>query len=148
MDPVDPGAPLLDGHRAGAAHQEHGRAIAPRVEDRHAGVLEPDDVVEDGRHRFARGLRVAVRQRHGHLFMAALQQLRPRVAAVVDDGIVDAPEGRSRVERGVLDAERPKDVDDQIGSVLWTPPPRDAPAAHASLLRPSPAGPTPGAVRA
>ena len=56
--------------------------------------------------RFALRLEVTVRHGHGRLFVAAGNQLRALVAAVVDQRLVKAAEARSRVGEEVLEAQR------------------------------------------
>ena len=117
VDPVDPRPAAGGVHRpAGAQHQDR-RAIAERVEDRHAGVLEPDDVVHHLRHRPALGLRVAVGQADGDLLVGGEHELRRPVAAVVHERVVQAAKGRAGVQRHVLDADRPQEVHDEIRAV-------------------------------
>src|SRR2546422_11030828 len=118
VDPVDPGPTLRGVHRTGTSEDEDRGPITEGVEDRHARVLEPDDVVRDGRHRTARGLRVTVRDAHRDLLVGAEDDLRRPVAAVVHERIVEAPERRTRVEGDVVDARRAHQVHHEIGTVL------------------------------
>ena len=118
VDPVDPGPTLRGVHRTGAPEDEDRGPITEGVEDGHARVLEPDDVVRDGRHRTARGLRVTVRDAHRDLLVGAEDDLRRPVAAVVHERIVEAPERRTRVEGDVLDARRAHQVHHEIGTIL------------------------------
>ena len=111
VDPLDPGPPARGVHRAGPAEQQDRHPVAPGVEDGHAGVLEPDDVVEHHDHRPSGRLRVPVRESDRDLLVGA--QDRPR-SAVVYQGVVQAAEARARVERRVLDPERSEEVDDEI----------------------------------
>ena len=76
------------------------------VVDRHRGVLQSDDAVQHRHHRLALDLGEAMRHGHRRLFVAAGQQLRHLVAAVVDDGFVQAFEARAWIRSNVLEAER------------------------------------------
>ena len=90
MNPIDPGAPFGQIHRACAPEHQHRHAVAPGIEDRHGGMLQADDVVRDGHHRAAGRLGIAMRDRHGDLFVAALDHLRLAIAAVVHDRVMQA----------------------------------------------------------
>jgi hypothetical protein len=67
------------------------------VVDRHAGVQEPDEVVQDHRHRPSGRLGIAVRDLHRDLFVLA-QHHRRLVAAVVHKRIVQAAKACAGVE--------------------------------------------------
>ena len=98
VGPVDVRAALGFVHRAGGADDEDRHAVDIGVVDRHAGVQQPDQVVQDHRHRLAGRLGVAVRDLHRDLLVLA-QHHRRLVAAVVDERIVQAAEARARIER-------------------------------------------------
>ena len=99
-----------------AGHDVDRDAVAVGVVDRHRRVLDADRAVAQHRHRLAFGLEVAVRHRHRGLFVAAGDELRRRVAAVVDDRLVDAAEARSRVGRDIFEVERLDDVDHEVAA--------------------------------
>ena len=75
-------------HRAGGAEDDHRRAIAPRVEDRHARMHQPDVGVQRHGHRLLGHLAVAVGDRDRMLFMQADDHLRIAVAEIIDDAVV------------------------------------------------------------
>ncbi len=54
VDPVDPRPALHGVDRPGRAEQEHRHAVAPRIEDRHGGVHQPDIGMQRRRHRACR----------------------------------------------------------------------------------------------
>ena len=91
MRPVDVRPALAFVHGAGRADDEDRHSVDIGVIDRHAGVQQADEVVQDHRHRLAGGLGVAVRDLHGDLLVLA-QHHRRLVAAVVDQ--------RGRAARG------------------------------------------------
>ena len=100
-------------HRTGvveARHEVDGHAVAVGVEDGHRGVLDADGAVQQGHHRLARDLGVAVGHAHRRLLVQAGQELGPPVAAVVDDRLLQPLEARPAVRRAVLDVERPQHV--------------------------------------
>ena len=68
------------------------------------------------RHRLAFDLEVAVRHGDRRLLVAAGDELRRRVAAVVDERLVDAAEARAGVGRDVLEVERLEDVDHEVAA--------------------------------
>ena len=80
-------------------------------------MLEPDDVVHDGRHRPPLRLGVAVGERDGDLLVGGEDQLGPALAAVVHERVVEPAEGRAGVEGDVLDADRAQEIDDQVRTV-------------------------------
>ena len=71
VDPVDPRAPLHGVHGADAAEQQNGNAIAPRIEDRHRRVHQPDVGVQRDGERFSGDARIAVRERDRVLLVHA-----------------------------------------------------------------------------
>jgi hypothetical protein len=64
VDPVDARPALGLVHRAGGADDEDRRPVGVRVVDRHVGVQQADQVVQDGDHRLAARLGIAVRDLH------------------------------------------------------------------------------------
>ena len=117
VDPVDPRPATRGVHGARRAEHEDGRAVAEGVEDRHARVLQADDVVDDRGHRPALRLRVAVGEGDGDLLVGGEDQLGSAVAAVVDEGVVQPAVGRAGIQGHVLDADRAQEVDDEVGAV-------------------------------
>ena len=97
-----------------AGDDEHRHAIGVGVVDRHRRVLEADVAVHEREHRLAFDLGVAVRHRDRRLLMAARQQLRRLVLAVVDDRFVQPFEARSRVGGDVLEADALDDVEHEV----------------------------------
>ena len=95
VGPVDVRPALAFVHRAGGAHDEDRHAVEIGVVDRHAGVQQADQIVQDHRHRLAGRLGVAVRDLHRDLLVVA-QHHRRLVVAVVDERIVQAAEARAR----------------------------------------------------
>ena len=82
-------------------------------------MLQADDVVHDRRHDLAGRLGVAMRHRHGDLFVAAENHFGIGLGAalVIDQRIVNAAEARARIQRDVFDAQNFHQIDDQIGTV-------------------------------
>ena len=66
--------------------------------------------MQQGHHRLAGDLGVAVGHRHRRLLVQAGQELGHPVAAVVDDRLLQSLEARSAVRRAVLDVEGPQHV--------------------------------------
>jgi hypothetical protein len=97
-----------------AGDDEHGHAVGIGVVDRHRCVLQANVAVHDREHRLAFDLGVAVRHRDRRLFVAARQQLRHPVFAVVDDRFVQPFEARSRIRGDVLEAEALDHVDHEV----------------------------------
>ena len=111
--PIDMRAPLALVHRAGRAHDEDRHPVDIGVIDAHRRVQEPDQVVQDHRHRPALGLGVAVRDLHGDLLVLAEQHGR-LVAAVIDQRIVQAAEARARIQRDVFEPVLLDQIDDDV----------------------------------
>ena len=130
VGPVDVRPALGLVHRAGRADDEDRHPVDIGVVDRHAGVQQADQVVQDHRHRLAGRLGIAVRDLHRDLLVLA-QHHRRLVAAVVDQRIVQAAEARARIERDVREAVALDQVDDDVG----------LPAAIVLVHRPRPAVP-------
>ncbi len=113
------GGPALRGIlRPAAAKIEDRRAVAPGVEDRHAGVLQADDVVQARRHNLAGGPRVTVGDRHGDLFMRAHDHLRPLARLEVDHRVMKAAVTRAGIERDVFNPQLAQHFDHQVRTVL------------------------------
>ena len=98
------------------AQQQDRNAIAPRVEDRHRRVHEPDVGVQRDGERLARDARIAVRERDRALLVHAQQELRPRVAEMVDEAVVQAAEARAGRQRDVGNLERAQKLRDRIAA--------------------------------
>ncbi len=99
------------------AREDHDRhAVDPRVVDGHRRMLQSHGAVDGDTHGLAGGLRVAVRHRDGRFLVHAGEELRHPVAAVVDEGLVQAAEARAGVGGHVVEAERLDDVDHEVGA--------------------------------
>src|SRR5919198_3331962 len=84
-------------------------------------MLQADDVVNQGRHRGPRGLGIAMRQRHGDFFMAALDQFRHGIAAIIHDRVVETAKTGAWIACRIDDTTGLKHIDDDIGTILWPP---------------------------
>ena len=102
VDPVDPGPAPGRVSRSRSAEHHHRHLVHPGVEDAHGAVLEPDQVVQQHRHRFARRLGVAVGQRDRHPLERRQHHLR---AVPASEGVVQAAQRGAGVQRGVADAQ-------------------------------------------
>jgi hypothetical protein len=80
-------------------------------------INQPDVGVQHRAHQPSRGARIAVRDRHGRLLVQAEQHLRPLVAEVVDDAVVQAAVARAGVEREVRDVERAQHGSDGVTAI-------------------------------
>ena len=118
VNPVDPRTAVVGVERARRAEHQHAGAPHPRVEHRHRRVQQPDDVVHKGGHGLARRTPVPLRDGDRDLLVVAEDELRPRVAHVVDHGVMDASEGGAGVHGNVLDAKGANRVHDDVGAVL------------------------------
>ena len=114
MGPVDMRPPPSFVHRTGGPDDEDRHAVDIRIVDRHGGVQQPDQVVQDHGHRLAGGLGIAVGDLHRDLFVLA-QHHRRLVAAVVDERIVQAAKARARIERDGRKAVALDQIDDDVG---------------------------------
>ncbi len=106
----------LVGFDDGAAHDVDGHAVAPGIVHGHRRVLQADDAVADHGHRLALDLGVAVAHRHRDLLVRAGENFRLDVAAVVDDGLVQAAEARGAVHREIVDIQRLEHVDHEVAA--------------------------------
>ena len=97
-----------------AGDDEHRNAIGVGVVDRHRRVLQTDVAVHDRQHRLAFDLGVAVRHGDRRLLVAARQQLRHLVLAVVDDRFVQPFEARARIGRDVLETDALDDIEHEV----------------------------------
>ena len=92
-------------HRAGGAEDDHRRAVAPRVEDRHGRMHQPDIGVQRHGHRLLGDFAVAVGDRNRMLFVQADDHLRIAVAEVVDDAVVKAAIAGAGHQRDVFQVQ-------------------------------------------
>ncbi len=69
-------------------------------------MLQAHSAVAEHRHRLAFRLEISVSHGHRRFFVAAGQELRHLIAAVVDDRLVNAAEARAWVRGDVLDVQR------------------------------------------
>ena len=79
-------------------------------------MLQADGAVRHDHHRLAFDLGVAVRHGDRRFFVAAGEQLGVLVAAVVDEGFVQAAEAGAGIGGDVFEAERLDDVDHEVGA--------------------------------
>ena len=121
MQPVDrPAIGRID--RPGAAQHQDRHLVAPGVVEGHHRVLQPDQVVQNDQARLAGDLAVALRHVQRHFLGAAQDDLRPGIAGVVDQRVVQPAEARTRRQHHVLEAHRLDQVADHIRAVLGIHP--------------------------
>ena len=113
--PVEQRPPVLAA-RDVRAQEIRGRAPRERAEDAHRRVLQARRRERDDRHRLARHREVAVRDVDGRLLVRAREPLGRRVAAVIDERLVQAAEARRGIRDDVLELERLQHVDHEIGA--------------------------------
>ncbi len=70
--------------KIGAAHHDHGDAVAPGIVDRHRRMLEADRTMAEHQQRFAGNFEITVRHRHRGFLVRAREKFRFLVATVVD----------------------------------------------------------------
>ncbi len=114
MDPVDARAALGLVHRPGRADDEDRGAIDVGVVDRHVGVQEADEVVQDRDHGLPARLGVAVRDLHCGLLVLA-QHHGGAVLPVVHDRVVQPAVARAGIERRVRQVIGVQQIDDDVG---------------------------------
>ena len=113
--PLHPWPPLGGVERV-ADDDVHRHAIAIRVVDGHRGVLKTDGAVCHDADRPAVDFGKAVRHRDRRLFVAAGQQLRSGISAVVDERLVESAKAGSRVCTQVLETQAFDDVHHAVGA--------------------------------
>ena len=116
VDPIDPGPPLHRIDRAGGAEHHDRHAVAPGVEHRHGGVLQPDIGMHGGGDRLAGDLGPAVRDGDGGFLMHAEEHLRHGVAEIVDDAVMQPAIARARRDRDVGNFQRAQRVGDHVAA--------------------------------
>ncbi len=79
-------------------------------------MLQADRAMAQRAGRFARDLEIAVRHGDGGFFMHAGDEFGLLVAAVIDDGFVDAAAGGGRVAEHEIDVERLQHIDHEVRS--------------------------------
>jgi len=116
MDPVDPGPALRRIDRAGRAEDDHRRAIAPGVVDRHQPVHEADIAVQRHGHRLAGHLGVAMRHRHRMLLVQAQDHLRVAIAEMIDQAVVESAIGGTGIEADIGNAQGAQHVGGDVAA--------------------------------
>ena len=116
MDPVDPRPPLGGVDWPGGAEHDHRHAIAPGVEERHGGVHQADIGMHRRRHRLAGDLGIAVRDGDRAFFVQAEQHLRPLVAEVIHQAVVQAAIAGAGIERDIGDIERAQRIGHHVAA--------------------------------
>ncbi len=111
--PLDPGPPRRHIDRI-AKNDEHRRPAGEGVVDGHRGVLQTDGAVRHDRHGFALDLGVSVGHRYRRLFVAAGEQFRTLVPAIVDDRLVQGAKARTGIGGDVFEPEGLDDVHHEI----------------------------------
>ncbi len=77
-------------------------------------MQQPDQIVDDGGQGLAGRLGVAMGDLDGDVLVGAQQHLRV-VLAIIDHGIVQAPEAGTGIERHIGEVEVPHEIDDDVG---------------------------------
>ena len=113
VNPVGARTPLRGVHGTGRANDENRRTIDVGVIDRHAGVQQPDQVVNNGNQRLARRLGVAVRDLDGDVLVRTQEHLRV-VLPVIDHRVMQAAIARTRVERHIRKIVLAHQVNDDV----------------------------------
>ena len=116
VDPVDPRPPLGGVDRSGGAEHDHRHAVAPGVEERHGGVHQADIGMHRRRHRLAGDLGVAVRDGDRAFLVQAEQHLRPLIAEIIDQTVVQTAIAGARIERDIGDVERAQRVGHHVAA--------------------------------
>ena len=99
-----------------AAEDDDRHAVAPGVVHRHGGVLQADDAVTRHGERLALDLGIALRHVDGDVLVHAGDDFRLVVAAVIDDGFMQAAVARRAVDRQIFDVERLEHVDHEVAA--------------------------------
>ena len=102
--------------RAGGAEDDHRRAVAPGVEDRHGRVHEADVGVQRHGHRLLGHLAVTIGDRDGVLFVQANDHLGITVAEIIDDAVVKAAIAGAGHERDIFKVEPACDFGDHVAA--------------------------------
>ncbi len=113
--PLDTG-PACVGIEKITGEHHHRNSVAPGVVDRHRRVLQTDGAVRQDTHRLARRLGITMRHRHRRFLMGAGEELGFLIAAIIDDGFLQAAKARSRIRRDIFHAGRFDHIDHIIGT--------------------------------
>jgi hypothetical protein len=105
---------MVRSHGASATDNEHRYPVTPSVEDRHACVLEADHVVYGRRQWLPGGTGVSMGNGDGDFFMATLNDLWHTRCLEVYEGIVEAPEARSRIQGNIGNTKLGEHLYDEI----------------------------------
>ena len=97
-----------------ADHKVNRDTIRVGVVDRHRRVLRTYGAVQQRHDRFAFDLRIAVRHRDRRLFVATGQKFRSLVSTIINDGLMETLETRSRIRRDVLEVERLQNIHHEV----------------------------------
>ena len=113
--PVEQRPPVLAAEDV-RAQEIRGRAPRERAEDPHRGVLQARRRERDDGHWLAGDREVAVRDVDRGLLVRAREPLRRRVAAVIDERLVQPSEARRGIRDDIFEPERLQHVDHEVGA--------------------------------
>ena len=88
-------------------HHVDRHAVAPRIVERHRGVLQADSAVRQNQHRLAFDLGIAIRHGDRCFFMHACM---PIDLEIINQRLVQAAKAIARIAGNVLDAETLDDI--------------------------------------
>ena len=119
-------------HRTGGAEDDHRRTVAPRVEDRHRRMHQPDIGVQRHGHWLLSDFAVPVGNRNGMLLVQANDHLRIAVAEIVHDAVVKSAIAGAGNQRNIFQVQPARDFSDDVAAPLHL--------RFAEILRPVDAG--------
>ncbi len=115
MDPLGAGSALIRLHDV-AAEDQNRHAVAPCVVHRHGGVLQADDAVAGHRNRLALHLGVALRHMDRGVLVHAGDDFGLGVAAMIDDGFMQAAVARRAIDHQIIDVERLQHIGHEVAA--------------------------------
>jgi hypothetical protein len=118
MYPVDPRTATLHSHGASTPQDEDGSLGQPRIIDGIGCIEQTYNIVHNGGHGPPGRQPVASSQRDGNVLVVAEDHLGVGVASIVDQGIMKATEGCTRVQRYILDVQSPEQIYDDVRAIL------------------------------
>ena len=117
VDPIDMRPPFCGVHGTGGPGDHHRDPVHVCIIDGHGSVQQPDEVMQNGQHRLPRDLGIPMGYPDSRVLMRALDDLRFYVASIMDQRIVQGPEGRSGVYAGVFDIVLLDHIHNHIGTI-------------------------------
>jgi len=96
------GPPAFKIHGPRRSCNNHGDSIGVGIIDCHGTVKQPNNVMNDRQHRLAKRLGISMGYANGGVLMKAGDDFGFYISPVIDQGVMQPPKRRARVDTGIF----------------------------------------------